>query len=61
MTFEHVATCIYLGSLEKRGFKMWRGIQNKKRALTTLLHSVKSKARKKKLYQRNMDCYIPIQ
>jgi len=36
---EHVATCICLGGLEKREFKMWKRILfNKRRARATLPH-----------------------
>jgi len=34
------------GGLEKSGFKMWRGIQNKKRALTMLPHYEKQNSKK---------------
>jgi len=37
---EHVATCICLGDLEKRGFKMWKGTLFKRRARTTLPHQL---------------------
>jgi len=51
------------GGLEKMEFKMWRGIQNKKKSannVTALVALWKAKLEKKK-YQRNMNYYVPIQ